>query len=109
MFIKFAIQALDETTSDLDICNNRCLQLGSELKLRNNEVEKLRIFKFMARQADIREDTLRAKVEMQWRAIGSCCACINITTARRCKAGAGDIEKSGTHIGIQAQEIKDKV
>ncbi|KAF1803972.1 hypothetical protein FB192DRAFT_1278196, partial [Mucor lusitanicus] len=55
--------ALDETTSDLDICNNRCLQLGSELKQRNNEVEKLRIFKFMARQADIREDTLRAKLE----------------------------------------------
>ncbi|OAD08200.1 hypothetical protein MUCCIDRAFT_182376 [Mucor lusitanicus CBS 277.49] len=56
-------KALDETTSDLDICNNRCLQLGSELKQRNNEVEKLRIFKFMARQADIREDTLRAKLE----------------------------------------------
>ncbi|KAL7314050.1 hypothetical protein PS15m_007708 [Mucor circinelloides] len=56
-------KALDETTSDLDICNSRCLQLGSELKSKNNEVEKLRIFKFMARQADIREDTLRAKLE----------------------------------------------
>ncbi|KAG2193193.1 hypothetical protein INT46_011274 [Mucor plumbeus] len=56
-------KTLDETTSDLDICNTRCLQLGAELKLKNNEVEKLRIFKFMARQADIREDTLRAKLE----------------------------------------------
>ncbi|CEP08056.1 hypothetical protein [Parasitella parasitica] len=56
-------KTLDETTSDLDLCNSRCLQLGSELKSKNNEVEKLRIFKFMARQADIREDTLRAKLE----------------------------------------------
>ncbi|KAI8643529.1 hypothetical protein BD408DRAFT_342219 [Parasitella parasitica] len=55
--------ALNETTSDLDMCNSMCLQLGSELKSKNNEVEKLRIFKFMARQADIREDTLRAKLE----------------------------------------------
>jgi hypothetical protein len=55
-------KTLDETTSDLEICNNRCLQLGTELKAKNNEIEKLRVFKFMARQADVREETLRAKV-----------------------------------------------
>ncbi|KAI8087410.1 hypothetical protein BDF21DRAFT_335525 [Thamnidium elegans] len=54
---------LDETAVDLENSNHRCLQLGSELKSKINEVEKLRIFKFMARQADIREDTLRAKLE----------------------------------------------
>jgi urease beta subunit len=53
---------LDETVIDLENSNDRCIQLGSELKLKMNEVEKLRIFKFMARQADIREDNLRAKV-----------------------------------------------
>ncbi|KAI8977873.1 hypothetical protein BDB01DRAFT_700515, partial [Pilobolus umbonatus] len=57
------IQTLDETIIDLEISNNRCSQLGAELKERDIEVEKLRVFKFMARQADIREDTLRAKLE----------------------------------------------
>ncbi|KAI7888099.1 uncharacterized protein EV154DRAFT_605078 [Mucor mucedo] len=54
---------LDETAVDLETSNHRCLQLGSELKSKIQELEKLRIFKFMARQADIREDTLRAKLE----------------------------------------------
>lgn len=53
---------MDETAVDLETSNYRCLQLGSELKCKIHELEKLRIFKFMARQADIREDTLRAKV-----------------------------------------------
>lgn len=53
---------MDETAVDLETSNHRCLQLGSELKCKIQELEKLRIFKFMARQADIREDTLRAKV-----------------------------------------------
>lgn len=57
------IKVLEETAIDLETSNQRCLQLGSELKAKIQEVEKLRIFKFMARQADIREDSLRAKLE----------------------------------------------
>ena len=34
----------------------------NELKTETMEVDKLRIFKFMVRQADVREETLRAKV-----------------------------------------------
>ncbi|KAI9486673.1 MAG: hypothetical protein EXX96DRAFT_472089 [Benjaminiella poitrasii] len=56
-------QILDETTFDLDMCNNRCLELGAELKNSINEVEKLRVFKFMVRQADIREEVLKTKLE----------------------------------------------
>lgn len=47
---------------DLEASNDRCIQLGHELKSKISEVEKLRIFKFMARQADFREDNLRAQV-----------------------------------------------
>ncbi|GAA5809243.1 hypothetical protein MFLAVUS_002648 [Mucor flavus] len=54
---------LDETAVDLENSNHRCLQLGLELKSKIHEVEELRVFKFMARQADIREDAFRAKVE----------------------------------------------
>jgi hypothetical protein len=61
------MKTLDEATSDLDIANNRCSQLGAELRSKINEVEKLGILKFMARQADIREDTLRAKVHFKYK------------------------------------------
>ncbi|KAI7901710.1 uncharacterized protein BX663DRAFT_513762 [Cokeromyces recurvatus] len=56
-------KTLDETTLDLDTCNNRCLKLSAELKNYINEVEKLRVFKLMARQADIQEDILNSKLE----------------------------------------------
>ncbi|RCI06004.1 hypothetical protein CU098_009115 [Rhizopus stolonifer] len=56
-------KSLEETTADLDQSNSRCLQLGSELKSKIGEIEKLRVFKLMARQADVREETLRTKLE----------------------------------------------
>ncbi|KAF7722544.1 hypothetical protein EC973_002968 [Apophysomyces ossiformis] len=56
-------RTLEETATDLETANNRCIQLANELKLKTMEVEKLRIFKFMVRQADGREETLRAKLE----------------------------------------------
>jgi hypothetical protein len=46
----------------LDLVNQRCTLLESELKLQSGEVDSLRVFKVMARQADIREDTLRLMV-----------------------------------------------
>ncbi|KAG0173818.1 hypothetical protein DFQ30_006942 [Apophysomyces sp. BC1015] len=56
-------RTLEETAADLETANGRCIQLANELKLKTMEVEKLRIFKFMVRQADAREDTLRTKLE----------------------------------------------
>jgi hypothetical protein len=53
---------LDETVVDLEASNHRCIQLGSELKQKSSEVDALRVFKIMARQADIREDALRVMV-----------------------------------------------
>lgn len=47
---------------DLEKANERCIELGNELKNKTKEVEKLRIFKFMVRQADYREDMLRSQV-----------------------------------------------
>lgn len=53
---------MQETTVDLEKANERCIDLGNELKNKTKEVEKLRIFKFMVRQADYREDMLRSQV-----------------------------------------------
>ena len=55
-------KTLRETVSDLEVANARCVQLSNDLKAETTEVDKLRIFKFMVRQADIREESLRAKV-----------------------------------------------
>ncbi|KAL0093384.1 hypothetical protein F4703DRAFT_1789819 [Phycomyces blakesleeanus] len=54
---------LKETMSDLEISNAKCAQLAKDLEMKCNEVEKLRVFKFMVRQSDIREESLRAKLE----------------------------------------------
>ncbi|ORY94188.1 hypothetical protein BCR43DRAFT_532171 [Syncephalastrum racemosum] len=56
-------QILQETAADLEAANARCTHLTTELRARTMEVDKLRIFKFMVRQADIREENLRAKLE----------------------------------------------
>ncbi|KAI8096591.1 uncharacterized protein BX664DRAFT_61962 [Halteromyces radiatus] len=56
-------QALQDTTSDLEKASERCIEIGNELKNKTKEVEKLRIFKFMVRQADYREDALRSQLE----------------------------------------------
>ncbi|KAI7859677.1 hypothetical protein BDC45DRAFT_553424 [Circinella umbellata] len=56
-------KTLRETAADLEVANARCTQLMNELRTETMEVDKLRIFKFMVRQADVREETLRAKLE----------------------------------------------
>lgn len=48
--------------ADLEAANARCVQLSNDLKSETLKVDKLRVFKFMAKQADIREENLRAKV-----------------------------------------------
>ncbi|ORZ25550.1 hypothetical protein BCR42DRAFT_314630 [Absidia repens] len=55
--------ALQETSLDFEKANERCIEIGNELKNKTKEVEKLRIFKFMVRQADYREDMLRSQLE----------------------------------------------
>lgn len=54
---------MEEITQDFEKANERCVQIGNELKNKTKEVEKLRIFKFMVRQADYREDMLRSQVK----------------------------------------------
>ncbi|KAI9315978.1 hypothetical protein BX666DRAFT_2046138 [Dichotomocladium elegans] len=54
---------LRETVADLEVANARCLQLSSDITAKTVEIDKLRIFKFMVRQADTREENLRAKLE----------------------------------------------
>jgi hypothetical protein len=54
---------LEEITLDFEKANERCVEIGNELKNKTKEVEKLRIFKFMVRQADYREDMLRSQVK----------------------------------------------
>ncbi|KAI8146255.1 hypothetical protein BJV82DRAFT_410639 [Fennellomyces sp. T-0311] len=56
-------KTLRETAADLEVANARCAQLANELRAETMEVDKLRIFKFMVRQADVREENLRAKLE----------------------------------------------
>ncbi|KAI9483514.1 MAG: hypothetical protein EXX96DRAFT_477915 [Benjaminiella poitrasii] len=54
---------LDETIADLELSNDKCLQLSKELDLKSNEVEKLRIFKFMMKQSESREELLSSKLK----------------------------------------------
>lgn len=54
---------LDETLADMEACNQRSNQLTNELDIKTREVEKLRTYKQMARQADIQEDNLRSALE----------------------------------------------
>ncbi|KAG0169727.1 hypothetical protein DFQ30_003285 [Apophysomyces sp. BC1015] len=56
-------KALDEIVADLELANAKCAELSIDLELKNSEIEKLRIFKIMVRQADIREEALRSKLE----------------------------------------------
>lgn len=54
---------MDETLADMEACNQRSNQLTNELDIKTREVEKLRTYKQMARQADIQEDNLRSALE----------------------------------------------
>ncbi|KAG2194232.1 hypothetical protein INT47_005700 [Mucor saturninus] len=54
---------LDETLSDLQIGNEKYNQMSSDLDAKSAELEKLRIFKFMVRHAETREETLLSKLE----------------------------------------------
>ncbi|KAI8386990.1 hypothetical protein BD560DRAFT_486544 [Blakeslea trispora] len=54
---------LDETVSDLQIANEKCKQLSMELKSKSEELEKLRLFKFMVRNSESREEMLTSKLE----------------------------------------------
>lgn len=53
---------VDETLSDLEIANEKYNQMSSDLDAKSAELEKLRIFKFMVRHAETREETLLSKV-----------------------------------------------
>ncbi|KAI8341061.1 hypothetical protein BC941DRAFT_346817 [Chlamydoabsidia padenii] len=57
------MKAVQETMIDLERATERSIEIGNELKNKTKEVEKLRIFKFMVRQADYREDMLRSQLE----------------------------------------------
>ncbi|KAI7863609.1 hypothetical protein BDF14DRAFT_1733729 [Spinellus fusiger] len=52
-----------ETVADLETVNAKCTQLTQDLDVKYSQVEKLQVFKLMVRQADIREETLRCKLE----------------------------------------------
>ncbi|OBZ90261.1 hypothetical protein A0J61_01678 [Choanephora cucurbitarum] len=54
---------LDETVSDLQMANEKCKQLSMELKSKSEELEKLRLFKFMVRNSESREEMLTSKLE----------------------------------------------
>lgn len=54
---------LDETLSDLETANEKCNQLSLELDSKSSEIEKLRIFKFMVRHSETREEALTSKLE----------------------------------------------
>ncbi|RCH84018.1 hypothetical protein CU098_000891, partial [Rhizopus stolonifer] len=54
---------LDETISDLEMANEKCKQLSIELESKSNELEKLRLFKFMVRHSESREEVLTSKLE----------------------------------------------
>lgn len=53
---------MNETLSDLEIVNEKYNQLSLELDEKTTELEKLRVFKFMVRNAELREETLTSKV-----------------------------------------------
>ncbi|KAI8970192.1 hypothetical protein BDF20DRAFT_916038 [Mycotypha africana] len=54
---------LDETIADLEMANDKCNQFSNDIQAKNAELEKLRIYKFMARHSESREETLTAKLE----------------------------------------------
>ncbi|KAI9366331.1 hypothetical protein BD770DRAFT_417241 [Pilaira anomala] len=54
---------LNETLSDLEIVNEKYNQLSIELDEKTAELEKLRVFKFMVRNAELREETLTSKLD----------------------------------------------
>lgn len=53
---------LDETLSDLEMANDKCNQLSIDLDIKTSELEKLRIFKFMVRNSETREESITSKV-----------------------------------------------
>ncbi|KAF1805089.1 hypothetical protein FB192DRAFT_1420488 [Mucor lusitanicus] len=56
-------QILDETVADLEMTNEKCSQLEMDLKTKESELQKLRLYKFMARHAESNEATLTSKLE----------------------------------------------
>ncbi|KAK4519380.1 uncharacterized protein ATC70_009615 [Mucor velutinosus] len=54
---------LDETVADLEMTNEKCSQLEMDLKIKESELQKLRLYKFMARHAESNEATLTSKLE----------------------------------------------
>lgn len=44
------------------MANEKSCQLSAELKARSTELEKLRLFKFMVRHSESREEALTSKV-----------------------------------------------
>ncbi|KAL7311040.1 hypothetical protein PS15m_008856 [Mucor circinelloides] len=54
---------LDETVADLEMTNEKCNQLEMDLKIKESELQKLRLYKFMARHAESNEATLTSKLE----------------------------------------------
>ncbi|KAI8973557.1 hypothetical protein BDF20DRAFT_824113 [Mycotypha africana] len=52
-----------QRTEKLNECDARCIQLEKELKLKMKEIERLSVFKLLAKQADIREEAITAKLE----------------------------------------------
>lgn len=53
---------MDETVSDLEIANEKYNQISVDMDTKTAELEKLRIFKFMVRHAETREESLISKV-----------------------------------------------
>ncbi|ORX47458.1 hypothetical protein DM01DRAFT_253489 [Hesseltinella vesiculosa] len=60
---QFLEESLQETAMELERVNERCIELGNELKHQAKQVERFRIFKVMAREADAREDGLRLQLD----------------------------------------------
>ncbi|KAI8642571.1 hypothetical protein BD408DRAFT_179851 [Parasitella parasitica] len=54
---------LDETVADLEMTNDKCNQLSMDLRAKESELEKLRLYKFMARQAESNEAILTSKLK----------------------------------------------
>lgn len=46
------------------MANEKCRQLSIELESRSTELEKLRLFKFMVRHSQSREEALTSKVQI---------------------------------------------
>lgn len=57
------LKILDETIADLEMANEKCNQLSMDLKIKESELEKLRLYKFMGRHAESNEAILTSKLE----------------------------------------------